>query len=203
MKTAIGLMSGTSMDGIDVAMVRTDGRNQIEFGPSLAIDYSPETKRKIEASLEDAKVINERFERPGSTVDVERLVTDLHAEVVNRFLGENGLSPEEVDAIGFHGQTVLHRPAERLTVQLGLGEELAQQTGIDVVYDMRAADMVAGGQGAPLVPVFHQALAKTLEQKLPLCFVIKRFCSIIKPPPCPSYGPVLWVPITALRNRPA
>ena len=170
-KTAIGLMSGTSMDGIDVAMIRTDGQNLVTINKTLAMDYSPQDRNCLEQAMEDAKTIGSRKDRPGCLQEVEQLVTKRHGEAVIQFLKHAGLLPQDVDVIGFHGQTVLHRPDNGLTVQLGLGEELAKLTGIDVVYDMRAADMVAGGQGAPLVPVFHQALAKELDVKLPLVFV--------------------------------
>ena len=174
MKTALGLMSGTSMDGIDIALVKTDGENAIEFGPSLAVDYTPDTRQQITQGLIDALSIKDREERPGELGKLETVLTNLHADAVNQFLKANRLSPEEIHLIGFHGQTVLHRPDEALSVQLGDGQALANQTGIDVVYDMRAADMVAGGQGAPLVPVFHQALASgatSSEIQSPVCFV--------------------------------
>src|SRR3712207_9367599 len=87
------------------------------------------------------------------------MVTRLHAEAVEAFLHEQGMSPKSIDVIGFHGQTVLHRPESRLTVQLGDGAALAKRLRIPVGYDLRAADMERGGQGAPLVPVVHRALA--------------------------------------------
>ena len=127
--------------------------------------------RAIEQGLVDALLIEAQEDRPGSLKTLEVMITELHADAVNQFLKFNGLAPEEIDLIGFHGQTALHRPHEALTVQLGDGQALAQQTGIDVVYDMRAADMVEGGQGAPLVPVFHQALAKQSKIDEPVCFV--------------------------------
>lgn len=170
-KTAIGLMSGTSMDGIDVALIQTDGRDHVVCGDSLTLDYSPADRRVIEQALEDAKAIEKREDRLGCLNEVEQLITIRHGEAVNHFLQRAGLSPQDVDVVGFHGQTVLHRPDDGVTVQLGLGDELAKITGIDVVYDMRAADMVAGGQGAPLVPVFHQALAQQMEVSWPLVFV--------------------------------
>ncbi len=171
MKTAIGLMSGTSMDGIDVAMLRTDGELEIDFGPTLAVEYSASLCARITAGLDEATSIQRRDERPGGLLGLEHLLTDRHAEAVDLFLKENGLTSDAVDIIGFHGQTVLHRPERGITVQLGDGERLAQATGINVVYDMRANDMVAGGQGAPLVPVFHRALAGDLGVEEPVCFV--------------------------------
>ena len=171
MKTAIGLMSGTSMDGIDVALVETDGQDRIEFGPSLAIDYPSDMRRKLEAGLVDALEIEQRSDRPRSLAGLELEITRSHASAVDTFLHKFSLSRSDVDMIGFHGQTALHRPEIGLTVQLGDGAALARQTGIDVVYDMRARDMVESGQGAPLVPVFHRALANGLTCKSPVCFV--------------------------------
>ncbi|HTO31285.1 MAG TPA: anhydro-N-acetylmuramic acid kinase [Pararhizobium sp.] len=175
MKTAIGLMSGTSMDGIDVALVRTDGRDRVERGPALGISYEAPFRNRLKQALEDAKSIKVRGERPGSLAAVEQELTLRHAEAVRSFLSKNNLKPEEVDVVGFHGQTVLHRPDEALTVQLGDGALLARETGIAVVHDMRANDMLFGGQGAPLIPAYHAALAAGLPLDLrgdrPVVFV--------------------------------
>ncbi|MGO4436215.1 anhydro-N-acetylmuramic acid kinase [Rhizobium sp. RAF56] len=173
MRTAIGLMSGTSMDGIDVALVRTDGLAQVERGPFLSVPYDAGFRARLKAGLVDARTIEDRSQRPGDLVLLERDLTLLHAVAVRTFLHVNGLSAAEIDVIGFHGQTVLHRPDAGLTVQLGDGPLLAAETGIDVVYDMRANDMVHGGQGAPLVPAYHQALAAGQGQTdaRPLAFV--------------------------------
>ncbi len=170
-KTAIGLMSGTSMDGIDVALLKTDGEGVIEFGPSLAIEYPEAFRKNVERGLEDALGIASRDDRPGDLSQLEKEVTSWHVVAVKQFIKKYSLDIDNIDVIGFHGQTILHRPNKFLTVQLGLGKQLADETGIDVVYDMRAADMLAGGQGAPLVPVFHWALAKNMECKSPVCFV--------------------------------
>src|SRR5690606_16517318 len=103
---------------------------------------------------------------------IERELTLRHADAVATFLERFDLSANAVDVLGFHGQTVLHRPDEALTIQIGDGELLAEHTGIPVVYDMRANDMVHGGQGAPLVPAYHAALAGRLPQAgQPVCFV--------------------------------
>ena len=171
MKTAIGLMSGTSMDGIDVALLRTDGRDAVAFGPTLVVEYTPETRRLLESANADAADIGERTARPGCLAQVEAEVTRLHARAVQMFLQAHDVAASDVDLLGFHGQTVLHRPDDALTVQLGDGAALARATGIDTVFDFRAADMEAGGQGAPLVPVFHRALAAKLDIEPPLAIV--------------------------------
>ena len=170
--SALGLMSGTSMDGIDIAALETDGEAVVRRGPGGFFPYDAAFRARIEAGLDDARVIERREDRPGGLAALEREITLRHAEAVRRFLADHpSLSPQ---VIGFHGQTVLHRPEERLTVQLGDGALLARETGIRVVHDMRANDMVHGGQGAPLVPAYHAALAASLPPELrsfPVCFV--------------------------------
>ncbi|GEO84968.1 anhydro-N-acetylmuramic acid kinase [Ciceribacter naphthalenivorans] len=169
---AIGLMSGTSMDGIDVAMLTTDGETLVERGPFLSVPYEPAFRDKLKKGLADAQAITERSQRPASLAALERELTLRHAEAVKVFLEAHGLGPGDIDVIGFHGQTVMHRPDQALTVQIGDGALLARETGIDVVYDMRANDMIHGGQGAPLVPAYHAALAASLEAAAwPVCFV--------------------------------
>jgi 1,6-anhydro-N-acetylmuramate kinase/RimJ/RimL family protein N-acetyltransferase len=163
MTTAIGLMSGTSMDGIDIALVRTDGEGRVERGPCLGITYPPEFRKALSQALEIAKGIEKRDERPENLGEIERDLTLRHAVGVRTFLDRFKLTSQDIDLIGFHGQTVLHRPLQGLTVQIGDGALLARQTGIPVVYDMRANDMVHGGQGAPLVPAYHAALAAGLS----------------------------------------
>ncbi|MEI8179902.1 anhydro-N-acetylmuramic acid kinase [Aestuariivirga sp.] len=168
--TALGLMSGTSLDGIDLALLRTDGEQLVERGPVATYPYRPDQQAVLHDALTEAKSLETRDARPGILAEAECALTDWHAEAVDRFLDANGLTPPEVDVIGFHGQTVIHRPERRLTVQLGLGPMLARRTGIPVVYDMRAADVAAGGQGAPLVPVYHRALAAGVAER-PVAFV--------------------------------
>lgn len=172
MKTAIGLMSGTSMDGIDVALLRTDGEQRVERGPFLGVGYEPAFRERLKLALEDAKGIRERSERPRQLRKIEVELTHRHADAVAQFLQHNSLKPSDVDVIGFHGQTVLHRPEQALTVQLGNGQLLSDSTGVPVTYDMRANDMAHGGQGAPLVPAYHAALAENLPlAERPVCFV--------------------------------
>lgn len=173
MKTAIGLMSGTSMDGIDVALLRTDGESRIEHGPFMYFPYDDALRQRWKSALVTAREISSREQRPGTLAADERALTLCHAAAVNSFLARYGISAQDIDVIGFHGQTVLHRPDEALTVQIGDGALLAAETGIDVVYDMRANDMRHGGQGAPLVPVYHAALAANLPREFvrPAAFV--------------------------------
>lgn len=160
-------MSGTSLDGIDVALIRTDGENLVERGPSETYAYTDEQRGILRAALEDARTLTRREDRPGGLANAEAALTDWHGRAVERFLEAN---PATLDVIGFHGQTVIHRPEMKLTVQLGDGRALARRLGVPVVYDMRAADVAAGGQGAPFVPVYHRALAASLPER-PIAFV--------------------------------
>lgn len=167
MLKAIGLMSGTSLDGVDVALIETDGERIGAFGPTGYRAYADSERELLRQALTDAASITQRDARPGVLADAERLVTHAHAEAVGNFLRTNSLSRDDIDIVGFHGQTVLHRPDRKLTVQIGDGHALAKALGVPVVFDLRAADVAAGGQGAPLVPVYHSALVRMLDRSGP------------------------------------
>ena len=179
---ALGLMSGTSMDGIDAALIETDGEDHVKRGPAMTFPYTPQTRARIVGCLAEARSIEDRHERPGSLSALETEITELHAAAVNAFRRKQQIGRADIDVIGFHGQTVLHRPPVitiktqpdgvpfevtelGLTVQLGSGMGLADLTALDVVHDLRANDVAAGGHGAPLVPVYHRALAASLPQR--------------------------------------
>lgn len=162
---ALGLMSGTSLDGIDVALIETDGVSEVRRGPAMTFPYAPEMRRMLAAALADARALKGRQERPGRLAEAECVLTERHAAAVAAFVEQHAIDRATIDVVGFHGQTVLHRPEAGLTVQLGLGEKLSELVGMPVVYDLRAADMAAGGQGAPLAPVYHRALAAKLEAR--------------------------------------
>ncbi len=173
---AIGLMSGTSMDGIDIALLETDGIDHVRRHAGASIAYPEHFRERLRQALADAREIESREQRPGCLADVERELTETHAQAVQMFLGDRMLQPSAVDVIGFHGQTVLHKDVvslqrqRKLTVQLGDGRLLAAKCGIDVVYDLRANDCAEGGEGAPLVPVYHRALAAKVPDR-PVIFV--------------------------------
>lgn len=156
MQTVVGLMSGTSMDGIDAALVRTDGERRVEPLAFVTIPYADGFRAELRSCLGGK----------GPVEAVERALTDAHADAVRRLLAEAGAEAAAVDLIGFHGQTIFHDPAQRRTWQIGDGARLARATGIAVVNDFRTADVAAGGQGAPLVPLFHRALADALPRPL-------------------------------------
>ncbi len=156
---AIGLMSGTSMDGIDAAILDTDGERIATFGPTHFEPYAPEMRAKLQAGMELAATSSVAGPLSAKLANLERELTQAHARAVAALLGSAGLSSSAIDVIGFHGQALIHRPERRTTLQIGSGPMLAAATGIDVVNDFRSADVRAGGQGAPLVPIYHAALA--------------------------------------------
>src|SRR3981189_2790110 len=168
MLTAIGLMSGTSLDGVDVALIETDGRRVKSFGPSGYRPYTQNERGLLRQALTEAVNLPQRDARPGILREAEHAVTVAHAEAVAAFTAQNRLSREDVDIVGFHGQTVLHRPAQKMTVQIGDAAALAKAIHIPVMHDFRAADVAAGGQGAPFVPVYHRALTQSLEREGPI-----------------------------------
>ena len=165
---AIGLMSGTSHDGVDVALIDTDGEAVSQFGASAYRPYAKEERALLRSATAAAANLTDRLARPGLVGEAEKLVNAAHAEAVETFLAANAIEPGAVGVVGFHGQTVLHRPERGLTVQLGDGPALAARLGIPVVYDFRAADVAAGGQGAPLAPIFHRALVRPLGREQPV-----------------------------------
>jgi len=171
MLTALGLMSGTSLDGVDVALIETDGEQVRSFGASGYRPYTSAERSLLRQALVEAVHLPRRDARPGILADAERVVTLAHAEAVAAFVAQNGLKPEDVDIVGFHGQTVLHRPERQMTVQLGDASALARMIHIPVMHDFRAADVDAGGQGAPLVPVYHRALVQSLQKEGPVIVV--------------------------------
>lgn len=150
---ALGLMSGTSLDGIDAALIRTDGEQIFSFGPSLTIPFEDTYRQQLRESV---------YGR-GDLMVAEREITMKHVEAVKQLLAKANMTKRDVHVIGFHGQTVMHRPAEDITWQIGNGALLAEKTGINVVCDFRRRDVAAGGEGAPLVPLYHAALAQHME----------------------------------------
>ena len=165
---AIGLMSGTSLDGVDVALIETDGARIAGFGPVGYRPYSDDERNLLRQALLAGAGLSDRAARPGVLGEAEAFVTRVHAETVEAFLVAENIDKTEVAVVGFHGQTVLHKPAARLTVQIGDGAALARRLDMTVVHDFRAADVAAGGQGAPLVPIFHQALSRGLDRPHPI-----------------------------------
>ncbi len=148
--TVIGVMCGTSMDAIDLALVRTDGQDICELLDFISFDnddaYKASTRKVFKKTDLDATVL-----------EAEKVVTDAHIKAIQQ-------TNWDADLIGFHGQTITHMPENRFTWQIGEAQKLADETGIDVVADMRLADVKAGGQGAPLMPICHRALLPAGER---------------------------------------
>ncbi len=156
----LGLMSGTSLDGIDAALIKTDGRLRVETGPFRYQGYDDGFRARLRTLLGRAAEPSAEF------AAVERELTLRHAEAVRALLEDAAVPAPEVALIGFPAHTLLHDPAAGRSWQIGDGALLAAETGIDVVCDFRSRDMAEGGQGAPFAPLFHAALAAGLERPL-------------------------------------
>jgi anhydro-N-acetylmuramic acid kinase len=155
MVNALGAMSGTSLDGVDAAIVRTDGHVIESFGPSGYRGYSPQERAVIAAGF--GKWTGPEIEKAGHVVDAAHLalLADFHS----------------ADIIGFHGQTLAHAPRLQGTLQVGDGAALAQALSVPVVWDFRSADVDFGGEGAPLAPFFHHACARFARLTEPVAFL--------------------------------
>lgn len=153
---ALGLMSGTSLDGVDAAMVLTDGVAVQEFGPSAFRPYTDAERAVLRVALG-------RWPGEDGVAEAAAVVDAAHAEVARGFDG--------VDLIGCHGQTLAHAPKTHGTHQAGDGDVLAEATGVPVVWDFRSADVAFGGEGAPLAPFYHHALARRMGTHGPVAFV--------------------------------
>lgn len=155
----IGFMSGTSCDGVDASLVETDGIDSFKPIHDVAIAYDSRTRSQLQ----------ELFIHSVPFLELEKELTNFHIQAANKLLSESGYSTDQVRAIGFHGQTIFHKPEAGITWQIGNPHMLATAMGIDVVHDFRRRDVACGGQGAPLIPIFHKMLAK--DQKMP-CMIV-------------------------------
>ena len=158
--TAIGAISGTSMDGVDVALIRSDGEARLEPGPGATYPYPAGLASALRAVVADPARAAEPL------AELEADVTDAHVAAVERFLADFAVDRREVEIVGLHGQTVLHRPHQRFTRQLCDGARASAALQIDVVSDFRSADVAAGGEGAPLAPLYHAAMCAPLARPL-------------------------------------
>lgn len=168
----IGLMSGTSLDGVDAAMLETDGETVARFGPGLEIAYTRDERAVLQRAVDAAISWRFRGEEPDAFAEAGEVLTDTHARAVEAVCDRAGLDTRALDAVGFHGQTVVHVPPEGgatgRTLQIGDGEALSRRLGCPVAFDFRSADMEAGGQGAPLAPIYHAVLAGSTGLERPL-----------------------------------
>lgn len=158
-------MSGTSLDGIDVALIETDGFDYVRPLDFHYVPYTAEERAAIRPCFGQKDRSHEKV------LAAEELITIRHADAVLELLDKVQKNPSQIDFIGFHGQTIYHAPKDSITIQIGDGALLAEKAGVDVVYDFRSHDVSAGGEGAPLAPVYHKALAKSAKLSLPVVFL--------------------------------
>jgi anhydro-N-acetylmuramic acid kinase len=164
---AVGLMTGTVLDGnIDVALLRTDGETVEAFGPYTLAPYPKGLRDLLEETLATARKWNFEGAEPAIFAEAEDALTRAQSDAVKSFVTSNGMSMRDIGVVGFHGQSVLHRAPEAgrigATRQLGNGRLMHEMLGVPVVYDFRSDDVRAGGQGAPLAAIYHQALLRRL-----------------------------------------
>lgn len=169
----LGFMSGTSLDAVDMAVLETDGEVITAFGPAGERKLTARTRALVEQATADARAWPWDAPEPASFAPAAKAVAEEHLEAGRGFLAEHGLASNDLDLVGFHGQTVWHEPPGRTrpkgrTVQLGEAEILARGLGVPVVFDFRTADVAAGGQGAPLAPIYHAARARASGLEPPL-----------------------------------
>jgi anhydro-N-acetylmuramic acid kinase len=168
---SLGLMSGTSLDGVDAAFLYTDGERIHEFGPSLCIQYSPKERLILEKTIQSALKWNFIGQRPSIFEDADNIILKTHKLAVEQLCETNKYWSRRLSLIGFHGQTVLHHPPQDgkrgQTLQLGDGENLAKALNFPVWYDFRSNDISNMGQGAPLAPIYHKSLALYSKLRLP------------------------------------
>ncbi len=158
-------MSGTSLDGVDAAILRTDGQNVVRAGDSVTLPYTDIRRADIR------RVFGRTNATVGEIAAVAHDLTVDHVAAVQALLDKSGLSAADIDLIGFHGQTIYHDPANGVTTQIGVPGLLATAFNVPVVADFRTADVQAGGQGAPLIPLYHAALARAAGCDGPVAFL--------------------------------
>ena len=165
---ALGLMSGTSADGVDVAILITDGKTKIKLGPSEYYPFSKSFSTKIK-SIFKKKVNIKKSKKQKRIVEIENEFTHINLIAINKFLKKNKINKNKIDVIGFHGQTISHNPSNGYSWQIGNSQKLANLLNIKVVSNFRENDIKNGGQGSPLTPIFHYYLTKKIKKKI--CFI--------------------------------
>ena len=164
--TSLGLMSGTSMDGVDASIISSDGEKQYESIFNEYFEYDGDLYKDLVNLRNKINSANDIILNSKLIKDIERKITLFHAKICNKIINENG---NEIDLVGFHGQTIFHDASQKISKQLGDGSLLSNLLKKDVVYNFRANDIANGGQGAPLAPIFHNLLVNKTHMKLPAC----------------------------------
>ncbi|MGE0230984.1 MAG: anhydro-N-acetylmuramic acid kinase [Flavobacteriaceae bacterium] len=164
----VGMMSGTSMDGIETALIETDGESLFAFGPHESFAFDPQSRERLMQAKTSARSVKSSSERTGIMAEAETLVGTLHVRALEAFFARHGMTADDIDLIGFHGQTVFHAPQRGITVQLGDAAVLASAFLCETAYDFRSADVAAGGEGAPLAPAYHRALVAMSDLPRPV-----------------------------------
>lgn len=159
--SAIGTMSGTSYDGVDVSFLKTDGNKVYSIGQSSYLAYPASIRAKISTLIQSADSVDLEL-----LLETSNEITKLHATAIKNNLKANNLKPENVDLIGFHGQTIYHNPKKKLTLQIGNPHLLSTLTGIRVVNDFRNQNIAEGGEGAPLAQIYHKILCASLKKPI-------------------------------------
>ena len=163
--TSLGLMSGTSMDGIDASIIRSDGENEYESTFDEFFEYDQALYKDLVNLRNKINSANDIIVNSELVSEIERKITLYHAEICNKIINK---SDHEVDLIGFHGQTIFHDASQKISKQLGDGSLLSSLLKKDVIYNFRANDIVNGGQGAPLAPIFHNLIINKNKIELPV-----------------------------------
>jgi anhydro-N-acetylmuramic acid kinase len=163
--TSLGLMSGTSMDGIDASIIRSDGENEYESTFDEFFEYDQALYKDLVNLRNKINSANDIIVNSELVSEIERKITLYHAEICNKIINK---SDHEVDLIGFHGQTIFHDASQKISKQLGDGSLLSSLLKKDVIYNFRANDIANGGQGAPLAPIFHNLIINKNKIELPV-----------------------------------
>ena len=169
--TSIGLMSGTSCDGVDASIIKSDGENEVHFIGNYFLPYEETVKSRIRSLKEKINLISDIEKNMSDLNNLKKEITFIHAKIVDLIIEKFELNKSEIDLIGFHGHTIFHSFKDKKTKQIGDGRLLSQITGLNIVYNFRENDIRNGGQGAPLVPIFHKLLQIKLRLKIPLVFL--------------------------------
>lgn len=155
---AIGLMSGTSMDGVDCSIIQSDGDTKYSVICDMYFAYSSNLREKLTILRDKINLYKNIKETQEEISEVEKQLTLFHGKVVNDTIEESKLNSKKIDLIGFHGHTIYHDAQEKLTHQIGDGKLLSQICDKSVIYDFRKNDIINGGEGAPLTPIFHKIM---------------------------------------------